>query len=54
MQNNSRSEALNPSAGEPIGQVSNSQGEVRGVGVVVEEPVPDLLSAGAERIIWGK
>lgn len=45
----SRSVALKPSAGDPVGQVSNSQGDVRGVGVVVLEEVPDLLSAGADK-----
>ena len=40
---------LNPSAGDPVGQESNSQGEVRGVGVVVDDPVPDLLTVGADR-----
>ena len=45
----SRSVALKPSAGAPVGQVSNSQGAVRGVGVVVLDEVPDLLSAGADK-----
>ena len=42
--------ASKPSAGAPAGQVSNSQGAMRGVGVVVLEDVPDLLSAGADKI----
>jgi hypothetical protein len=32
-----------------VGQVLNSQEEVRGDGVVVEDPVPDLLTAGADK-----
>jgi len=36
--------------GDPEGQVSNWQGSVRVVGVVVLEPVPDLFTAGAERM----
>ena len=32
-----------------MGQVSNSQGDARGVGVVELEEVPDLLSAGADK-----
>jgi hypothetical protein len=43
------SEALKPYAGDPAGQLLNSHAVVRVVGVAVEEPVPDLLSAGAER-----
>ena len=43
---NIRSLALNPSGGEPTGQVSYSQGMVRTVGVAVDEPVPDMFSAG--------
>lgn len=42
--------ALKPSAGDPLGQVSNSQGDVRGVGVVVLDEVPDLSSAGEDKI----
>ena len=44
----SRLVASKPSAGDPVGQVSNSQGDVRGVDVVVLEA--DLLSAGADKI----
>ena len=44
-----RSVALKPSAGDPVGHVSNSQGDVQGVGVVVLDEVPDLLSAGADK-----
>jgi len=43
---------LNPSAGEPVAHVSYSQGWVRVVGVLVDEPVPDSFSAGADRITW--
>jgi hypothetical protein len=39
-----------PVAGAPAGQVLNSQGLVKGVGVVVLLPVPDLSTAGAERM----
>ena len=42
--------ALNPSAGEPVGQVLNSHGSVRGSGVALDEPVPDSFSAGALRM----
>ena len=43
-----RSSASDPVAGDPVGQVLNSQGSVSGVGVAELEPVPDLFSAGAE------
>lgn len=46
----SRLDALKPSAGLPTGQVLNSQGVVRTVGVVVEEPVPDLSVAGHDKM----
>lgn len=46
----SRSLWLKPSAGEPAGQVSNSQGSVRTVGGALEVPVPDSFSAGADKI----
>lgn len=48
----SRSLALKPVGPDPAGQVLNSHGNVRLVGVAVEEPVPDSLSAGADRIIY--
>lgn len=38
--------------GDPEGQVSNWQGSVRVVGVVILEPVPDLSTAGAERMTY--
>lgn len=41
--------ALEPYAGEPVGQVSNSHGSVKVVGVLDNELVPDSLFAGAER-----
>jgi hypothetical protein len=41
---------LDPSAGEPVAQVLNSHADDNTVGVVVDEPVPDLFSAGAERM----
>ena len=41
--------ALDPVAGEPVGQVSNSQGSVKGVVVLDKELLPDWFSAGAER-----
>jgi len=44
-----RSEALCPVAGEPTGHVSNSHGVVKVVGVAVEEPVPDLSTAGQDK-----
>jgi hypothetical protein len=47
----SRSDALNPSGGEPMGHVSNSQVMLRGVAGASEEPVPDLFSVGAERTV---
>jgi hypothetical protein len=47
---NGLSVVFDPSAGEPTGQVLNSQAVFRGVGVVVDEPVPDWFSEGAERI----
>lgn len=40
---------LVPMAGEPAGHELNSHAEVRGVGVVLLEPVPLLFSAGADR-----
>lgn len=45
---NSLSLALKPSAGEPVGQVSNSHGWRKGWGVALDEPVPDSFSAGAD------
>ena len=48
----SRSVVSEPSAGEPAAHVLNSQAVDKGVGVVVDEPDPDLFSAGAERIIY--
>ena len=48
----SRSVALKPSAGEPVGQVLNSQGSVRVLGVFEEEPRPDWFTAGAERTTY--
>ena len=50
IESHSRSNESEPTAGEPTGHVSNSQGVVRGVGVVDEEPVPDLSKAGADKI----
>ena len=43
---------LEPSAGEPVGQESNSHGWVRGVGVAVDEPVPDLSCVGADSMTY--
>lgn len=44
--------ALNPSAGDPVGQVLNSHGCCSLTGVAVDEPVPLLFSAGAERTTY--
>ena len=52
MEQDLRSVALNPMAGEPDVQVLNSHGEVRFCGGAVEDPVPDLLLAGAERTTY--
>jgi len=39
-------------AGEPVGHESNSQGWVRTDGVAVEFPVPDLSSAGQDKMAY--
>lgn len=44
----SRSDALKPSAGDPFGHVLNSHGEASTVAGALEDPVPDLFSAGHE------
>lgn len=44
--------ALNPSAGEPVEQVLNSHGWVSTWGGALEEPVPDLLSAGQDKTTY--
>lgn len=41
--------ASDPVAGEPEGHVSNSHASVQVVGVVVDDPVPDWFSAGADK-----
>ncbi len=46
----SRLDAWKPSAGLPTGQVLYSQGVVNTFGVVVEEPVPDLFTAGHDKM----
>lgn len=50
--NNLRSDALNPSAGERIGQVSNSQGINTMVGGKDRDPVPDRLTAGQDKMTY--
>lgn len=40
---------FDPSAGDPTAHVLYSQADVVFPGVVVDEPVPDSFSAGAER-----
>ena len=43
---------LNPSGGEPTGQVSYSQVSARTVGAAVDEPVPDMFSAGHNKMTY--
>jgi hypothetical protein len=45
----SRLLALKPSAGEPVAQVLNSQGPVKGTAGASDDPVPDSFSAGADK-----
>lgn len=52
MEYNSRSLTSDPSGGEFAGQELYWQGFVRGPGVVVDDPVPDLSSAGQESSIY--